>query len=251
VAHGAKDVIADIPVVFFQRLQQVLDIAPAGRLARGAEALTDRKSPLCGVFLDQVLPDIGQRPDNVHFAAKNGLVRHHRADLPAVEHIDEQGLDDIVPVMGESDLVKAVFACDLEYPLAPEARTEEAGVLAVVVAVRQGPDVGLLHLIPVAFLHEIFLQDPVGFIIAVEARIDIDDHHRKRRDIDHGRIEQVQKRKAVLAAGDADKNAVPFFDHPVIHDSLLQPLLHVEEEACPSVCGSRFRQSPYGDHALL
>ena len=91
-----------------------------------------------GVFLDRLFRKIGQGPDNVELSPEYRLVGHHGADLPAVKHIDQQRLDNIIPVMGQGDLVASLFGGNLEDPFAPQAGAEKTGILLVEIAVRQG-----------------------------------------------------------------------------------------------------------------
>jgi hypothetical protein len=63
----------------------------------------------------------------VHRSTEYRLIRHHRADFTSIKHIDEQGFDHVVLVMGQCNLIAADFTCNFENPLSPESGTEKTG----------------------------------------------------------------------------------------------------------------------------
>ena len=112
----------------------------------------------------------------MQFPPEDRLIRDHRADLPSVEEVDQEGLDDIVPVVGKGDLVAAPLRRDLEDPLPPETGTEKAGVFPVVFAVGKGTDVRLFQDGVIAARVQMPHNDPAAGAVRVEAGIDVDGH---------------------------------------------------------------------------
>ena len=58
---------------------------------------------------DVALADVGQRPDHDMPCVIGPEFRRHGLETPAKEKIQEQRLDDVIPMMPERDLGDAVF----------------------------------------------------------------------------------------------------------------------------------------------
>ena len=62
------------------------------------------KPPRARIALDVALGDIGERPDHDVTAVLGLQLRRHGLEFAAVEHVEEQRLDDVVAVVAERDL---------------------------------------------------------------------------------------------------------------------------------------------------
>jgi len=84
-------------------------------------------SPSSGqTFLVKTL-QCSQRPHEKEIAVKERLIRKHGADLSGEEDVQEKGLDHIVLIVGQSDLVTSVFPGQFEEVPAAKPRAEKTG----------------------------------------------------------------------------------------------------------------------------
>jgi len=65
----------------------------------------DREFRLPGESLQDGFFRVSERPDHVEFALEIGLVGEHGADLPSEEDVQKQGLDDVVFVVSQGNLL--------------------------------------------------------------------------------------------------------------------------------------------------
>jgi hypothetical protein len=131
MTHGLENIIPNVFVIFFQVIQKVLDVETTRRFSGWTAIFNDWKAALFRVFFDQILAEIGQRPDDMQAAAEDLLIGHHGTDFPGVKHVDQQGLNNVVAVMGKGNLIATSFGGNLEYPFSSEPGTEKARVLLV------------------------------------------------------------------------------------------------------------------------
>jgi hypothetical protein len=69
---------------------------------------------ICGKLLDPTFLEIGHGAKNLKLPGKDLLFGNHRADLAAEEHVQQEGLDDIVSMMPQGYLPAALFLGDLK-----------------------------------------------------------------------------------------------------------------------------------------
>lgn len=62
----------------------------------------------------------------MQFTAEYALFGQHRTDFPAVKHVNQQRFDNIIAVMGKSDLVAAIFVRDFKNSFATKARAQKS-----------------------------------------------------------------------------------------------------------------------------
>ena len=149
--HGvdaAEDAVLDVRVVAFQSAEQDLRLLPLGTaaaivahgavLSEAAGALDEFQLVVSLPCQNILLPDAIHRADEGH-AGKTGAVEHggHGLQLRAVEHTHDGGLDDIVEVVAQCDLVAAQLLGLAVEVAAAHPGAEIAGVLVGVVGHRE------------------------------------------------------------------------------------------------------------------
>jgi hypothetical protein len=87
------------------------------------------------------------------------LKRKHGANLTAVKNVEKKGLDDVVLMMPEGDLIAFEAIGQLEKFFPPFPGTEKTGVLSVLRTVGPFPDVCEFNMVGQAFLFKIVPQD--------------------------------------------------------------------------------------------
>ena len=116
---------------------------------------------------------------------EDGLFGLHRAYLPPVKHIDQQGFNYIVPVMGEGNTVATPGGGNLENPAAAETGAQETGIFTVDLAMGHRTDVRLFqHAVLNPGLDFLFDMDCI-LLSPGETKIDMDRSKGKFRDEDH------------------------------------------------------------------
>ena len=132
-------------------------------------------------------------------------LRKHRADLRAVEHAHDRGLDDVVKVMAEGNLVAAEGFRFVVEPSAPHLCAQIASSLLL--RVRHVEDVGGIDLDRDSKYGGIFFK-----LLPVRFRIS-GIHHKKAVGKRHIAVllqllHQLREKHGVLPSGDADGHAV-------------------------------------------
>ena len=235
VFHRAEDVPLDIRIRFLQLLDQLLrlealraglTVGVAGRAGLGevAGALDEVQAVVVAPVLDFRLTDEVERTDELHTREVCGVeLRHHRLVLPGVEHAHQDGLDDVVEVVAERDLVAA----------------EALRFLIEVAAAHAGADVARGLRDVVDGVEDVRFEDCERD--AEEIRVPLDDlavrlvvarvhaeEHELERDLIMALqlLEELRHEHRVLAAGDAHRDAVTRLDELIIADGLHE---HAEE----------------------
>ena len=235
VFHRAEDVSLDVRIRFLQLLDQLLrlealraglTVGMAGRAGLGevAGALDEVQAVVVAPVLDLRLTDEVERADQLHVREVRGVeLRHHRLVLACIEHAHEDGLDDVVEVVAERDLVAA----------------EALGFLIEVAAAHAGTDIARGLRDVVDGVEDIRFEDRERD--AEEIRVPLDDlavrlvvarvhaeEHELERDLIMALqlLEELRHEHRVLAAGDAHRNAVARLDELIIADGLHE---HAEE----------------------
>src|SRR5262245_2901135 len=107
--HVAKRVEhdrANMRMVALELREQVRHRVALEPLLRATQvAWDDREGLLCGERGDLGLGTLDERPDHLEAAVVGAIARRHRLELAAVEQIEQEGLERIVAVMAERDLV--------------------------------------------------------------------------------------------------------------------------------------------------
>ena len=235
VFHRAEDVPFDIRIRFLQLLDQLLrletlraglTVGMAGRAGLGevAGALDEVQAVVVAPVLDFRLADEIERADQLHAREVRGVeLRHHRLVLAGVEHAHEDGLDDVVEVVAECDLVAA----------------EALGFLIEVATAHAGADIARGLRDVVDGVEDVRFEDRERD--AEEIRVSLDDlavclivarvhaqEHELERDLVMALqfLEELRHEHRVLAAGDADRDAITRLDELIIADGLHE---HAEE----------------------
>ncbi len=204
-------------VVLGELGDELLDPLPLQVRLQGAGALGDhREAELRGAGGDVRLGDVGER-SNHHVATVVGAEpRRHRLELPGVEEVQEQGLDDVVAVVAEGDLGGTELDRDVVEDAAPEPRAEHAGGVPRPQPLLDDP-VDVLADDPVghALTLEVRLEDvhrePGGAVIEVHG----DEGERERR-TPRNAAEQSEQDQRVLAAAHADHHVIVRLQQPEV-----------------------------------
>ncbi len=221
------------------------------RLGAAEGAGDDRERPRPGVAGDLPLRHIAERPDHDVAPVLGQELGRHRLEATAVEEVQEEGLDDVVAVVAEGDLVDVVLAGPAIERAAPEPTAETALGLP---GRDHAPDdaVGVLledlegHPEPA----QVFGQHVLG-----KARLLLIEIHRHELELDRRRPllreQQIEHRVRVLAPRETDHHAIAGLDHAEIRDRLadepaqprLQPL---EVGGIRRHCGARAHEATPG-----
>src|SRR6267142_946579 len=228
VAHRAQDGRPHARVLQLKVRQQLLDALPLEIFLRATEVARDqRKLHLCREGGDLALRRVTERADDQVAAVVAAQARRHRPQLPGEQHRHEQGLDQVVAVVAESDLRAAELLRGAVEDSAAQARADRTGGLSL----RDQPlhhAVGVLaehqHLGPGAA--EVELQ-----LAGREPRMPLIEIAGDQRELDRRAplqvLEQVQQRERVLSAGDADEDAIAGLDQAEVSDGAA----HIAEKA--------------------
>ena len=178
-------------------------------------------SRFLGVRARLVLADVDQRPDHHVRAVVGHELGRHRLERAGEEQIEQQRLDEVVGVVAERDLRGADFA--RRSGRARRAAAVRTASTASASASRMSSmslaDAGVLDAVfPAARLAG--AGDEVVLVFLV-ARVDVhgDEREPHRRALPQD-VEHLQQRPAVLAAGQADHDAIAVLDHLVVDDRL-------------------------------
>ena len=131
----------DPPVVGIEGLEPVANEGALGVSTGGTAVFEGGDVVFAGVTADHVFVDQVEGADDAKLAAEEVLLGNHRAHLPAEGHVQEEGFQDIVPVVSHDDLIIPQFFRVLKDEFAPHPRTHETGVFPVGLAVGQGADI--------------------------------------------------------------------------------------------------------------
>ena len=145
VFHAAEDVLLHLRIDLFQLSDEVLDLKTLrfglSVLVAGGAVFGELAGTLYEVEVIVVPPvlyislaDKIQRTYQLH-ALEVGAVelRHHGLHLTAVEHTHKYGLDNVIEVVTESDLVAAELLCLAVKVAAAHTRADVAGILLDIV----------------------------------------------------------------------------------------------------------------------
>lgn len=115
--HGPKDVALDFLVAAADSFQHLFDLRPSRASGAGAWIFHHREIHLGGEALQERFVGKGQRADHGQTAFKKRLAGEHGAHFSGIEDIEEQGFDQIVLVVPQSQLVASQLPGHLEHPL--------------------------------------------------------------------------------------------------------------------------------------
>ena len=221
IFHAAEDMRLHLRIALFQLADELLDllalrlcllVGAAGRAGIGefAGALDKMQIVRVAPRLDIVLADQIERPDQLH-ALKIRAVefRHHGLDLRAPEHPHQNGLDHVVVMMAQRDLVAAELLRVAVEIAPPHPRAEIARRFFHVVD--RVKNVGFKDLDRDMEPPRVFLDDlAVGRTVA---RVHHDKAQLKREFIVQLQfLKKLRHQHGVLTAGDADRDAVARLD---------------------------------------
>ena len=130
-----------------QRDDQLLDLLPLGVLVRRTDVVDDRQLIALGKVRDGLLADVEHGPDLRDAGAAEVGHGLKAADAALVEKAHKEGLDRVVKVVAEGDLVAAKRKQHVVERAAAHLRAHRAGVPFVPVVEDDGADLGLFDLI--------------------------------------------------------------------------------------------------------
>ena len=215
-------------VAALQRGDQVLDLLPLGRAVRRTGVADHRQAQPRGGLADHALADVQERADLGHAHAVEIGHGPEAGDPPLVEEGEVEGLDGVVVVVPEGDLLHArLLQGGVERPAA-ELGAQGAGVLLLAGLEEDVADVG---------------RDQVVGDVQVPAQVrDGGEVHPRHPHVDgeglHPEAARQEPRQpgqgdegeeGVLPAGDADGDALPRRDHVIVRDAAAdeaEDLLH-------------------------
>ena len=170
----------------------------------------------------------------------------HRAQRAGEEQVHQQRLGQIVEVMAERDLGGAELGGEPVQHAAPQPRAERArrraGLLGAQHALDDFGDLVRAHhpMLDAARLE--VLRDDVG-LVARPALVDVDgDELVADRRLAREQQQRVEQRVGVLAARDADHDAVALVDEAVVDDRLRR-----SSARCAARASSRAERAELGD----
>ena len=108
--------------------QDLADLCTPGLFAKGTGGSDRRQSQFTGELADILLVQVGQGPDQGKGAGKEILAGDHGADIPRKTDIEKKGLDDVVAVVPQGELVEIAATGIIEELLATVAGAGEADI---------------------------------------------------------------------------------------------------------------------------
>ncbi len=186
--------------------------------ARRTAAADHRQRRFLGVGAGVGLLHVDHRPDHHVASVVGDQPRRHRLERAGEERVQQQGLDHVVEVVAERDLGGADFAGESIQHAAPQAGAQRARrVAGVEDVVHHLADRGVLDAqFPTA--RPAGLGDDVVLVVLV-AGVDVDgDQAEVDRRALAQHVEDLEQRPAVLAAREADHDAVAVLDESVLGD---------------------------------
>src|SRR5882672_7747468 len=228
VAHRGQDGRAHTGMLPFDVRQQLLDALPLEIFLRATEVAGDqRKLHLGREGGDLALRRVTERPDDQVAAVVAAQARRHRPHLSGEQHRHEQGLDQVVAMVAEGDLRAAEPLRGAVEDAAAQARADRAGGLSL----RDQP---LHHAVGVLAEHQHLGSGAAEVELQLAGReswMPLIEIARDQRELDRRAplqvLEQVQQRERVLAARDADQDAIAGLDQAEVGDGAA----HVAEKA--------------------
>src|ERR671922_660304 len=131
VAQRREDRLRATRILALPLRQHALDLLSLRVVLRAAQlAGNDREIAGARITLDLRLGDVGQGPDHDVTTVLGPELRRHGLEPAAEEQVEEQGLDDVVPVMAEGDLGDAILARPAVQRAAAQPRAQSAHGLA-------------------------------------------------------------------------------------------------------------------------
>src|SRR6185503_4621999 len=131
VLQAAKQAVRAARILLLPTREHGFDLAPLHVLLRAAEvARNDRETAAARIARDVTLRAIRERADHDVLTVIALQLRRHRLQARAVEHVEEQRLDDVVAVVPQRDLRSAELVGDAIENAAPQARAQAAHRLA-------------------------------------------------------------------------------------------------------------------------
>jgi hypothetical protein len=210
VAQGLQHHVAHVRVLRLQGAQQVFHLLALQPLLRPAQvAGQDGERQRLGQLGDACLGTLDQRTDDLEAPVVGGVAGRHGLQLPAEERVHQEGLERVVAMVPERDLVAAEAFRRRVEDAAPQPRAQRAVRAARVHSVgHHRVRVLAQDLVGVATRGQPgFERSPViPRLHLVEVHGDELDGKRQPRP---QHVQQVQQRVAVLPAADGDHDPVP------------------------------------------
>ena len=199
--------------------EELLDLVALARLVLRAGVFHDGQPQCRGGGSDLPLPTVNERPDLPHVRAGHIGHRLEAADAPFKEQTHQKGLHSIVVVMTEGELVAAEVVQRGVERAAAHLGAERAGIVLLphvehdLLDVRR--DDGVRNVQLAAHLRDGRIVHPR------KAEVDREpDEVKMQRVIALQMLQRAQEQQRVLAAGNADGNAVALGDHAVFVHAL-------------------------------
>ena len=212
---GAENTLPHAGIGVLQRAQQLLDFLALGAAVHRTGIVHNGQLQPLGKRADVGLRRVYHRADDRHTGAIQIGHRQKAAESAFVQQRHEHGLNHIVKMMAERDLVAAVCLGGAVERAAAHVRAQRARVFLLADVKHDGLDVGLLRdKFHTQLLAQRRNRREIHLVIA----------HLQRDGLDLEFLgveaaqpcERRQQRQRVLAAGHADRNDVAFFYHMVL-----------------------------------
>ena len=226
ILHTSENITLDKWVRLFQCPNQLFDLHTFGfcffvitggaGVSKFTSTLNEMQIVIISPRLDAVLADQIHRTDQFH-PAEIGAVQlwHHGLYLCAVQHTHQDGLDDIVIVMAESNLVTAQFLCVMIEMPSSHSRTQIArGLIYMEDCLKNIRFVNCNRNIQFSCV----LFDHLAVFRAV-SRIHHQEFHIKRKlVVQFQLLKQFCHQHRIFSTGDTDCDTVPFFNQFILID---------------------------------
>ena len=213
--HRAEDLGFHVRIVRRHAAEQFLDLVALGGLVHRTGVFDHRDLQRLGETRDLLLPRVDKGADLRDAGAVEIGDRAEAAEPPLEEQREHKGLDRVVKVVAERELVDPARADRVVERAAAHLGAQRAGVFLLAHVKDDLLDVGLETGIGHA---ELFTQRRHGGKVhPLKAELDRDRLERKRLGIKAAQVvERQEQQHAVLAARNADGDGVARFDHMIV-----------------------------------
>jgi len=230
MTHGSKNIPLDFFIAGVKLFQQGFDLPSLGGFGGRTRIDEFGKCRLPGKCSNALLVRKSKWANQLKTPSEKGLRRQHGTDFPGIAHVDEQGLDEIVFVMAQCDLVAPPFLGDFKEPLSPHTGAEKTRVFTIFGAVTDHTIIGIIDLDGITAALSIGFQRLAE--AAREPQIDINsDQLVVNGNTPSALVEQPHQGKAVFPATQSDQDSITIRYHVIavqrLSDNPVQGLIYI------------------------
>lgn len=172
MTHRPENITFHLSIGTIEILQKRFDLSPFGTAGTGTRVVDDWPRHLGGKTAQVIFIGIGQRSNDSEPSFKKGLQRYHGAQFTGIEHVDEQGLNQVVLVMAQGQFGTSQAIGDFEQSLSPFARAQKTGIFQIRDTVSQGAEVGVLNVNLPSLLFGVIADDRTAAVFKPEVDMD-------------------------------------------------------------------------------